>query len=77
MMKLTPRQLEILALIADAKSNITISELLHIETRTVEHHIHTIFRKLDLNSSKLHCRVAASNMFNHSKDRLVAEGILK
>lgn len=49
--ELTPRELEILALIAEGRSNTTIAALLVITKRAVERHINAIFRKLDLEES--------------------------
>ena len=46
--KLTPRELEILGLIAEGRSNGWIAESLGISKRAVERHINTIFLKLDL-----------------------------
>jgi len=46
--RLTPRELEILALIAEGRSNGSIGETLGITKRAVERHINAIFLKLDL-----------------------------
>jgi DNA-binding NarL/FixJ family response regulator len=46
--KLTPRELEILAQIAEGKSNGSIASSLRITKRAVERHINAIFLKLDL-----------------------------
>ena len=46
--KLTPREREILALIAEGRSNTSIAESLEITKRAVERHINAIFAKLDL-----------------------------
>ena len=46
--KLTPREREILALIAEGRSNTSIAESLQITKRAVERHINGIFAKLDL-----------------------------
>ena len=46
--RLTPRELEILALIAEGRSNGSIAESLGITKRAVERHINAIFLKLDL-----------------------------
>jgi DNA-binding NarL/FixJ family response regulator len=45
---LTPRELEILALIAEGQSNAAIAEKLVLTKRAVERHINGIFMKLDL-----------------------------
>jgi DNA-binding NarL/FixJ family response regulator len=46
--ELTPRELEILAAIAQGKSNGAISEELFLSKRAVEKHINSILLKLDL-----------------------------
>jgi DNA-binding NarL/FixJ family response regulator len=45
---LTPRELQILALIAEGKSNSAIADALVLTKRAVERHINGIFMKLDL-----------------------------
>jgi DNA-binding NarL/FixJ family response regulator len=45
---LTPREQEVLALVAEGCSNAAIAERLVITKRAVERHVHTIFWKLDL-----------------------------
>ena len=46
--RLTPRELEILGLIAEGRSNRAIGEKLFITRRAVERHVNAIFLKLDL-----------------------------
>jgi DNA-binding NarL/FixJ family response regulator len=46
--QLTPRELEILGLIAEGKSNAAIADSLVLTKRAIEHHINGIFMKLDL-----------------------------
>ena len=50
--ELTPRELEILGLIAQGCSNTAIAETLVVTKRAVERHINAIFRKLDLEESE-------------------------
>lgn len=47
---LSPRELEVLALVADGKSNAEIAQLLVIAVSTVKAHLNTIFGKLDVTS---------------------------
>lgn len=46
--RLTPREREVLALIAKADTNAAIAERLGITTRAVERHVNSIFRKLEI-----------------------------
>jgi len=45
---LTPREREVLDLLAQARSNQEIAQALIIEVGTVKNHVHSIFRKLDI-----------------------------
>lgn len=47
---LTPRELEVLELLGQGKTNQEISERLVIEVGTVKNHVHNIFEKLNVNS---------------------------
>ena len=49
--ELTPREREVLALVAEGRTDRGIAEALWLSPKTVETHIHTIFRKLDLPTS--------------------------
>jgi DNA-binding NarL/FixJ family response regulator len=48
MSRLTERELEVLALLAEGRSNAGIAEVLVLSPRTVENHVASIFRALDL-----------------------------
>jgi DNA-binding NarL/FixJ family response regulator len=50
--ELTPRELEVLAAIAEGKSNTAISDALVLTKRAVEKHINAIFLKLNLSHSQ-------------------------
>ena len=50
--ELTPRELEILGLIAEGRSNASIAAALVVTKRAVERHINAIFRKLELEESE-------------------------
>jgi DNA-binding NarL/FixJ family response regulator len=50
--RLTPRELEILGLIAEGRSNAAIAEKLVVTKRAVERHINSIFLKLGLRESE-------------------------
>jgi DNA-binding NarL/FixJ family response regulator len=45
---LSSREREVLALVAEGRSNTSISDVLHLSERTVEAHMGSIFTKLDL-----------------------------
>jgi DNA-binding CsgD family transcriptional regulator/tetratricopeptide (TPR) repeat protein len=47
---LTPRELEILALLVEGKSNAEISNQLSIALKTVDHHVSTVLAKLNVHS---------------------------
>jgi DNA-binding CsgD family transcriptional regulator len=47
---LTPREIEVLILIADGKSNKEIAEILVISPNTVRHHVHQLLHKLNCSS---------------------------
>jgi len=49
--ELTPRELEILAFIAEGRSNTAIAAQLVVTKRAIERHINAIFRKLQLEES--------------------------
>lgn len=62
--ELTPRELEVLAEIAQGKSNHAIGESLVLTKRAVEKHIHSIFLKLGLTDAEdVSKRVKASLLF--------------
>jgi DNA-binding NarL/FixJ family response regulator len=58
--KLSPREHEVLTLVAEGRSNSAIAELLHVADRTVEAHVIQIFLKLGVDTSPAsHRRVLA------------------
>ena len=61
---LTPRERELLALIAEGRSNTSIAESLEITKRAVEKHINAIFAKLELpEDSDVNRRVKATLLY--------------
>lgn len=59
--RLTPREAEVLALMAEGQSNTAITQALVVSPRAVEKHVASIFTKLDLppDSGQYHRRVMA------------------
>ena len=67
--ELTPREHEVLAEIAEGKSNAAIAESLYLTKRAVEKHINAIFMKLNLlNPDDVSRRVKAALMFIGSSE---------
>ena len=50
--RLSPRELEVLALMAEGRSNRAIGERLTVELKTVETHVSRVFTKLGLNQDR-------------------------
>jgi DNA-binding NarL/FixJ family response regulator len=73
--RLTPRELEVLGLIADGLSNSAIGARLGLTTRAVEKHISEIFVRLDMPSgADVSRRVAAALVFLSARGRLAPSG---
>ena len=50
--RLSPRELEVLALMAEGRSNRAIGQQLRVELKTVETHVSRVFTKLGLNEDR-------------------------
>ena len=61
--QLTKREREILALVAEGRSNAAIADLLSITRRGVERHVSAIFTKLDLSGPDVSRRVKATLVY--------------
>jgi DNA-binding NarL/FixJ family response regulator len=76
--ELSPRELEVLAAIAEGKSNAAISDALVLSRRAVEKHINSIFLKLNLSLSPdardVSRRVKAALLFLAESDVISAHG---
>jgi DNA-binding NarL/FixJ family response regulator len=69
--RLTPREREILAELAEGKSNSAIAESLVVTKRAVEKHVNSIFAKLDLaRTDSVSRRVKAALVFLAAEQRL-------
>jgi len=65
--QLTPRERQVLALIAAGRSNEGICSALVVSSKTVESHVHSIFRKLALpRGADVHARVLATRAWLHA-----------
>jgi DNA-binding NarL/FixJ family response regulator len=72
---LTPREREVLAELAQGKSNAAIAESLVLTKRAVEKHINAIFMKLDLGDpEEVSRRVKAALLFLAGEDQPAASG---
>jgi DNA-binding NarL/FixJ family response regulator len=58
---LTPRQLEVLRLVARGLSNAQIAQTLFVSDRTVHAHVRMIFRKLEVGNRSLATRYAVQH----------------
>ena len=62
--RLTPREREVLALLAEGRSNAAVAEWMVLSERAVEKHINSIFAKLGLPETRdAHRRVKAVLLF--------------
>lgn len=58
--RLSAREREVLALMAQGLSNVALAETMHVSLKTVEGYVHSIFTKLDLTpDAREHRRVRA------------------
>ncbi len=68
--RLSPREREVLAEIAQGKNNAAIAESLFLSTRAVEKHINSVFSKLDLTEEPaVHRRVKAVLLYLSDAER--------
>jgi len=61
MLGVTPRQLEVLKLMAKGHSNQRISDIMNLSTSTIKEHIHNIFRSLRV-KNRSQCIVKAQEL---------------
>jgi DNA-binding NarL/FixJ family response regulator len=60
---LTPREIEVLYLLADGASNVDISSKLYISISTVKTHISSVMRKLQCSNRTAAAKIARENGF--------------
>jgi DNA-binding NarL/FixJ family response regulator len=70
-MRLTRRQAEILALLAEALTTAEIGERLKLGLRTVEAHLRTLYRKIDVRSPHRGRALRGRARVNHRSSRSV------
>lgn len=74
--RLTPRERETLALVAEGRSNNAIADALGITVRAVEHYINAIFAKLELTEPKrVNRRVKAALLYLAAQQALPPRGV--
>lgn len=63
--QLTPRELEVLNLLAAGQTNLAIAKTLYIDVKTVEHHLNSIYSKIkaETNCDNKHPRVAVARLY--------------
>ncbi len=71
--QLTPKEVEVLNLLANAYTNDAIARALYIDVKTVEHHLNNIYGKLraEGNVDNKHLRVEAARLFIREAGELV------
>ena len=76
--QLTPRELEILNLLAQGYTNATIAQALYIDVKTVEHHLNSMYAKLkeDPEFNGKHLRVSAAKLYLETMGDLTLKGDL-
>ncbi len=80
--QLTTRELEILSLLAQGYTNLSIAEALFIDIKTVEHHLNSMYSKLkaDPDYNSKHLRVSAARLYLetmgglHRKEQALTRG---
>jgi DNA-binding NarL/FixJ family response regulator len=76
--QLTPRELEILNLLAQGDTNATIAQTLYIDIKTVEHHINSMYalfkQKPEFNGK--HLRVSAAKLYLEAMGEFALKGDL-
>ena len=70
--RLSPREVEVLGLMADGLSNPEIADALHLERKTIERHIINIYSKSGDGSLHGHSRVSLVLAFLRAMGRLDA-----
>ena len=72
---LTPRELEIMGLLAEGYTNISIADVLCIDIRTVQHHIENMYSKLRTEEcfDGKHPRVSATRLYLETSGKLMTK----
>ena len=72
--QLSPRELEVLALMAEGRSNRAIGERLSVELKTVETHVSRVFSKLRLDEDRQENRRVLAVLAFFGRERTAAGG---
>ena len=70
---LSPRELEVLSLMAKGYNNRTIADVLCLEPKTIERHINGIYNKLGTTPDSKHTRVHVVTLYLRATGALHAE----
>ncbi|MDX1615535.1 MAG: response regulator transcription factor [Candidatus Promineifilaceae bacterium] len=66
---LTPRQLQVLALVSQSMTNEEIGQRLHIARGTVKNHVHNILKRLDVSSRQQAAMMYQTQMVSGNEER--------
>lgn len=71
--RLSPRELEVLGIMAKGYRNSAVAQMLGLENKTIDRHINSIYSKLDEGLNTLHPRVAAIILYMRAMGQLAPE----
>jgi DNA-binding NarL/FixJ family response regulator len=60
--RITPREAQLLAMIAEGSKDAAIAHKLYISRKTVENHLHNLYEKLNVRSPDKHARCLATRV---------------
>ena len=74
--QLSPREREVLGLMAKGYRNSAVAEMLGLEVKTIDRHINSIYSKLDEGPDAKHPRVAAVTLYMRATGQLLPEKLV-